>query len=258
MRPLPIDQATCTAPIATRTGQPCFSAANRDRQRTIIDPQVVNLVVLTVVPAVRSGHQKYGLGQRTGGPPTPRRAAGRQGLEAEGCRRLPRCLAPGRRRLGRRPPQGRRRGAQGQPHSGARPKLFPLRERSVLSWLTRSPRAFSYKDDLWTCRRLAEVIARKYGVRFNASCLTEKQPAASHRDLSRVDRWVSLPSGFSPVVVLSDHRLNLRARHAILRGLRSALPQAYLPGRWGPAEAALWKLGVAGWEGKALPENINR
>jgi hypothetical protein len=31
----------------------------------------------------------------------------------------------------------------------------------------REPRAFGYPDDLWTTRRLAEVIEKKYKVRFN-------------------------------------------------------------------------------------------
>src|ERR671921_632473 len=49
---------------------------------------------------------------------------------------------------------------------GLTPKLTPRRERSVLSWLAKSPLAFGYKTDLWTTRRLAEVIEKRFGVRF--------------------------------------------------------------------------------------------
>ena len=41
----------------------------------------------------------------------------------------------------------------------------------MLSWLAKSPKAFGYKTDLWTTRRLAEVIDRRYGVRFNSNYL---------------------------------------------------------------------------------------
>src|SRR3974390_3295788 len=53
-----------------------------------------------------------------------------------------------------------------KPHPGPTPKLARRREQAVLSWLASSPLAFGYKTDLWTTRRLAEFIARKYGVRF--------------------------------------------------------------------------------------------
>ncbi len=68
----------------------------------------------------------------------------------------------------------RKAGDQGlasNPQPGPAPKLTPRRERAVLSWPAGSPRAFGYETDLWTTRRLAEVIAKKYGVRFNANYL---------------------------------------------------------------------------------------
>src|SRR4051812_4100927 len=52
-----------------------------------------------------------------------------------------------------------------KPAPGRPPKLSKRRERSVLSWLAKSPQAFGYKTDLWTTRRLAEVIEKRFGVR---------------------------------------------------------------------------------------------
>ncbi len=88
------------------------------------------------------------------------------------------------------------------PHPGAKPKLSARREKSVLSWLAKSPLAFGYKTDLWTTRRLAEVIEKKYGVRFNANYLAEwltrrgyspqkPEVRAVERDNPAVARWVA-------------------------------------------------------------------
>ena len=93
-------------------------------------------------------------------------------------------------------------GPEAVPHPGAKRKLSARREKSVLSWLAKSPLAFGYKTDLWTTRRLAEVIAKKYGVRFNANYLAEWLTARGHspqkpetpaveRDNPAIARWVA-------------------------------------------------------------------
>lgn len=64
-------------------------------------------------------------------------------------------------------------GLKGKPHPGPKPKLSGRQERAVLSWLAGSPRAFGYKTELWTTRRLAEAIEKRYKVRFNANYLAE-------------------------------------------------------------------------------------
>lgn len=64
-------------------------------------------------------------------------------------------------------------GLAATPHPGPAPRLSRRREQAVLSWLAKSPLAFGYETDLWTTRRLAEVIEKRYGVRFNASYLAE-------------------------------------------------------------------------------------
>ena len=93
-------------------------------------------------------------------------------------------------------------GLRGKPHPGARPKLSGRQERSVLSWLAKSPEAFGYATDLWTTQRLAEVIEKRFGVRFNSNYLAEwlsrrghspQKPAvkAVERDNPAVARWLA-------------------------------------------------------------------
>jgi len=89
-----------------------------------------------------------------------------------------------------------------RPTPGRPPKLTRRQEGSVLAWLARSPKAFGYKTDLWTTRRLAEVIEKRFGVRFNANYLaawltdrghTPQKPEvkAVERDNPAIARWVA-------------------------------------------------------------------
>jgi transposase len=93
-------------------------------------------------------------------------------------------------------------GLKGRPHPGAKPKLSARREKSVLSWLAKSPLAFGYKTDLWTTRRLAEVIAKRFGAcsspNYLAGWLTRRgyspqkpEVRAVERDEPAIARWVA-------------------------------------------------------------------
>lgn len=93
-------------------------------------------------------------------------------------------------------------GLKGKPRTGPRPKLTGRQERSVLSWLAKSPKAFGYATELWTTRRLAEVIAKRFGVRFNSNYLAEwltrrgyspqkPEMKAVERDNPAVARWLA-------------------------------------------------------------------
>jgi transposase len=87
-----------------------------------------------------------------------------------------------------------------RPTPGRPPKLSKRRERSVLAWLAKSPEAFGYKTALWTTRRLAEVIEKRFGVRFHSNYLAawltdrghspqEPETPAVERDNPAIARW---------------------------------------------------------------------
>lgn len=87
-------------------------------------------------------------------------------------------------------------------HSGAKPKLSKRQERSVLSFLAKKPQAFGYKTDLWATKRLAEVIQKRYGIRFHSNYLAawlrqrgysppKPQLEAKERKSPAIARWVA-------------------------------------------------------------------
>ena len=93
-------------------------------------------------------------------------------------------------------------GLKGKPHPGAKPKLTKRQEASVLEWLAKSPLAFVYKTDLWTTRRMAEVIENRDGIRFTSNYLarwltargyTPQKPEtrAVERNNVAIGRWVA-------------------------------------------------------------------
>ena len=93
-------------------------------------------------------------------------------------------------------------GLKGRPRTGPRPELSERQEQAVLSWLAKSPKAFGYPTDLWTTRRLAEVIGRRFGVRFNPNYLAawlarrgyspqKPEVRAIERDNPAVARWLA-------------------------------------------------------------------
>ncbi len=90
---------------------------------------------------------------------------------------------------------------QGHDASGRPPKLSARQEKAVLSWVGQSPTKFGYPDELWTSRRLAALIEKRLGVRFNSNYLVEwlsrrkqsaQKPAkrALERDEAAIERWV--------------------------------------------------------------------
>ena len=43
----------------------------------------------------------------------------------------------------------------------------------MLGWLAQSPTEYGFETDLWTARRVAELIHRTFGVRFHPNYLRE-------------------------------------------------------------------------------------
>ena len=100
----------------------------------------------------------------------------------------------------------RRHGESGlaaRPHKGASPKLTDEQQFQVLAWvLCYAPNSFGFQGELWTSRRLAEVIEKKFAVRFNANylCAWLRQRGLSpqkpktvprERNQAAIDAWVA-------------------------------------------------------------------
>lgn len=88
-----------------------------------------------------------------------------------------------------------------KPHPGRTPFLTPDQERRVLGWLAGKPTAHGFRTDLWTARRVAELIRRRFGVAFHPHYLREwltkrnhtpQKPArrARQRSDEAIDRWL--------------------------------------------------------------------
>lgn len=91
-------------------------------------------------------------------------------------------------------------GLAAKPPPGRPPKLTASQERRVLGWFRKSPRSFGFPTDLWTARRVAQVIARQWGVQFNSRYLsawlaargiTPQKPQRVPReaDPAAIDAW---------------------------------------------------------------------
>jgi transposase len=98
----------------------------------------------------------------------------------------------------------RDRGAAGLgavPHPGRPPKLSPAQAAEVIAWLGRPPTAFGFDTDRWTAPRVAQVVAREFGVAMNPRYLnrwlrrhgdlTPQRPQrrAAERDEAAVAAW---------------------------------------------------------------------
>jgi transposase len=59
------------------------------------------------------------------------------------------------------------RGLQPQPTPGRPPKLSPSQKRKLVKVLLKGPLAAGYRTDLWTLKRVAEVIEEHFGVGYH-------------------------------------------------------------------------------------------
>ena len=88
-----------------------------------------------------------------------------------------------------------------KPHPGRTPFLTADQEKQVLGWLADPPTKHGFSTDLWTAKRVAELILKKLEVRFHPHYLREwltkrnytpQTPArrAKQRDPDEIDRWL--------------------------------------------------------------------
>jgi transposase len=63
------------------------------------------------------------------------------------------------------------RGLAAKPTPGRPRFLTPAQDRQVRRWLAQKPTAHGFPTDLWTARRVAELIRRKFGIVFHPNYL---------------------------------------------------------------------------------------
>ena len=61
------------------------------------------------------------------------------------------------------------RGLDSKPQSGGTSRLRLAQKRRLTKYLRRSPRHFGWTTELWTLARVAELIHRKFSVRYHNS-----------------------------------------------------------------------------------------
>jgi transposase len=53
------------------------------------------------------------------------------------------------------------------PHPGRKPRLNAKQKRQLVEILLAGPRKAGYPNDFWTCRRIAEVVAKRFHVQYH-------------------------------------------------------------------------------------------
>lgn len=92
-------------------------------------------------------------------------------------------------------------GLAAKPTPGRPPFLTEKQEKQVLGWLTDLPTKHGFRTDLWTARRVADLIEKRLGVKFHPRYLREwltrrnhtpQKPAhrAKQRDPKAIAEWV--------------------------------------------------------------------
>jgi transposase len=81
-------------------------------------------------------------------------------------------------------------GLVAQPIAGRPTKLSRTQEKIVLRWLAESPTEFGFASELWTARRLGELIRQEWKIRFNPRYLPRwlRQHGFSPQKPQRVPR----------------------------------------------------------------------
>jgi transposase len=93
-------------------------------------------------------------------------------------------------------------GIAGSSEAGRPPKLTPTQEKIVLRWLQDSPTEFGFDTELWTCRRLAQLIEEEWDIRLHPRYLprwlrqrglTPQKPQRIPRERQDevIDRWLA-------------------------------------------------------------------
>jgi transposase len=93
-----------------------------------------------------------------------------------------------------------RKGLKAKPHPGRRPKLTTEQRRELAPLLLKGPVAHGYRTDLWTLKRIGEVIETHFGVHYDPSGVwhvlrgigwscQRPEGRARERDEEAIARW---------------------------------------------------------------------
>ncbi len=85
-------------------------------------------------------------------------------------------------------------------HLGPKPRLNGKQKHRLVKILLAGPRKAGYRTDLWTCPRVADVIAKKFGVKYHPAHVwkilrslgwTPQKPEQRARERNETDirRW---------------------------------------------------------------------
>ena len=95
------------------------------------------------------------------------------------------------------------RGLSARPAPGRPPKLDATLRRKVERHLIEGARKNGFTTDLWTCPRIAELIRRRYGIRYHEDHIgrllrsmgwspQRPEKRARERDEEGIQRWVKV------------------------------------------------------------------
>jgi transposase len=87
-----------------------------------------------------------------------------------------------------------------KPNRGRTPKLTPAQRQELAAIVRAGPLAAGFRNNLWTCRRVAEVIRQRFAIEYHrdhvgkilhALGFTQQKPQrrASERDEVAIERW---------------------------------------------------------------------
>ena len=134
---------------------------------------------------------------------TRRRLAGRLLLEGRRIDEIAQIVAASESSV-RRWRQAVRKGGlealKAKPHPGPKPRLNEKQKQRLVKTLLAGPCKAGYRTDLWTCPRVAEVIAKKFGVKYHPAHVwkilrslgwTPQKPEQRARERNEADirRW---------------------------------------------------------------------
>lgn len=94
-------------------------------------------------------------------------------------------------------------GLAARKQSGRPPKLSQVQMRRLMAMLVKGAEHCGFATPLWTCRRVAELIKREFGVKYNSNYVARllgrlgwspQKPIrrAVERDETAIDRWVKV------------------------------------------------------------------